>query len=51
MQTIHTSRPTEPSSSKVLKIVGIVVIIGVVLCGLLGSCLLVLTFLLPYVAE
>jgi hypothetical protein len=46
-QTMNSSGATESSTSKVLKIVGIVVLVGVVLCGLAGTCLLLVTFVLP----
>jgi hypothetical protein len=45
--TLNVPGPTESSTSKIVKIVGIVILVGVVLCGLVGSCLLVVTFLLP----
>ena len=46
--TRRLSSPTEPSSSgRYLKIAGIVFLVSVALCGLLGSCLLVVTFFLP----
>jgi hypothetical protein len=39
--------PPPTDSGRVLRIVGLVVLGGVVLCGLLGSCLLGLTLVLP----
>jgi len=47
MPTIHSPVPTEPSSSKVLKIAGIVFLVAVAMCGLAGSCLLLVTFVIP----
>jgi hypothetical protein len=49
--TMHTSGPTESSTSQVLKIVGIVVLVGVALCGLAGTCLLLFTFVLPLIQQ
>jgi hypothetical protein len=46
-ETIHSSPPPESSTSKVLKVVGIVFLAGVALCGLAGTCLLIVTFFLP----
>ncbi len=45
--TIQTPIPTKSSSSKALKIVGIAFLAAVALCGLAGSCLLLVTFVLP----
>ncbi len=45
--TIQSPIPTETSSSKVLKIVGIVFLVAVAMCGLAGSCLLLVTFVIP----
>jgi hypothetical protein len=42
--TLHAPAPVESSSSRVLKIAGIVFLVSVALCGLLGSCLLLVTF-------
>lgn len=39
--TIQTTPPTESSTTKVLKVVGIVLLAGVALCGLSGTCLLI----------
>jgi hypothetical protein len=46
-ETIHTPSSAESSTTKVLKIVGIVFLAGVALCGLAGTCLLIITFILP----
>ena len=51
MPTQHSYVPAESSTSKVLKIVGIVVLAFVVLCGLAGTCLLVVSFVVPLVAP
>jgi hypothetical protein len=46
--TIRAPAPVEPSSSsRVLKIVGIIFLVCVALCGIAGSCLLLITFFLP----
>jgi hypothetical protein len=39
--------PPATDSGRVLRIVGLVILAGVVLCGLLGTCLLGLTLVLP----
>ncbi len=46
-ETIHVTPSTESSTTKALKIVGIVLLAGVALCGLAGTCLLLITFLIP----
>jgi hypothetical protein len=47
MPTMQSPVPVESSTSKALKIAGIVFLVAVVLCGLVGSCLLLVTFVLP----
>ena len=46
-ETIHSTPSAESSTTKVLKIVGIVFLAGVALCGLAGTCLLLITLILP----
>jgi len=49
--TINSPAPTESSTSKALKIAGIVLLVAVALCGLVGSCLLLVTFVLPTLGQ
>jgi hypothetical protein len=44
---MHSSGSSESTTTKALKIAGIVVLVGVALCGLAGTCLLLVTFVLP----
>jgi hypothetical protein len=41
------SLPPAPTGMSPLRIVGLVLLAGVVLCGVVGSCLLVLALFLP----
>jgi hypothetical protein len=49
------SEPAAPlpsdSTGRTLRIVGLVLLAGVVLCGLIGSCLLGLTLVLPLFGQ
>jgi hypothetical protein len=46
------SLPPAPSSGmSPLRIVGLVLLAGVVLCGLVGSCLLVLALFVPFFQQ
>jgi len=45
--TRRLSSPTEPASNRALKIAGIIFLVSVALCGLVGSCLLIVTFFVP----
>ncbi len=49
--TMHVPTPVEPSSTKALKIVGLVLLGAVALCGLAGTCVLLVTFVLPLVSR
>ncbi len=49
--TIQAPIPTKSSSSKTLKIAGIVFLAAVALCGMAGSCLLLVTFVLPTLGQ
>jgi hypothetical protein len=51
LPTMSSAGPAESSTSKVVKIVGIVLLVGVALCGLAGSCLLLVTFIMPLVGQ
>ena len=45
--TLQVPSPGESSASRALKIAGIIFLVSVGLCGLVGSCLLLITFFLP----
>ena len=51
LPTTNSTTPTESSTSKVLKIVGIFFLVTVALCGLVGSCLLLVQFVLPLLGQ
>ena len=51
MPTMQTPGPAESSSNKTLKIVGIVVLAAIALCGLAGTCLLVITLVFPTLGQ
>ena len=51
MPTMQSPLPTESSTGKVLKIVGIVLLVAIALCGLAGSCLLLVTFVMPALGQ
>jgi hypothetical protein len=45
--TLPATPPPQPDNGRTLRIVGLVVIGIVVLCGLVGSCLFAVTLVLP----
>ena len=49
--TVHLPAPVKSSSGRALKIAGIVFLVSVALCGLAGSCLLLVTFFMPQGAH
>ncbi len=49
--TMQSPGPAESSTSKTLKIVGIVFLAALALCGLAGTCLLVITLVFPNLGQ
>ena len=51
MPTMQSPAPPETSSNKALKIAGIVFLAAVALCGIAGTCLLVITLVFPSLGQ
>ena len=49
--TLPSAPPPQPDSGRTLRIVGLVIIGLVVLCGLAGSCLFAVTLVLPFFGQ
>jgi hypothetical protein len=49
--TLPSAPPPQADSGRTLRIVGLVVIAVIVLCGLAGSCLFAVTLVLPFFQQ
>ena len=49
--TLPSAPPPQTDSGRTLRIIGLVVIGLVVLCGLVGSCLFAITLVLPFFGQ